>query len=112
MNKDMKKLATLVGASLAASVSVSSANADANPFGLTDMSGGYEVSQFLGDKGKEGKCGEGKCGEGKKKDKEGKCGEGKCGEGKKGKEGKCGEGKCGEGKKGKEGKCGEGKCGA
>jgi uncharacterized low-complexity protein len=109
MNKDMKKLATLVGASLAASVSVTTANANENPFELNDMSEGYQVVSFLGDKGKEGKCGEGK------KGKEGKCGEGKCGEGKKGKEGKCGEGKCGEdkkGKKGKEGKCGEGKCGA
>jgi uncharacterized low-complexity protein len=119
MNKDMKKLAALVGASLAASMSVTSVNANDNPFGMQDLSGGYQISQFLSDegaKGKEGKCGEGKCGEAKKKGKEGKCGEAK----EKGKEGKCGEGKCGEAKKkGKEGKCGaakdkgkEGKCGA
>ncbi len=125
MNNDLKKLTALVGASLAASLAVTQANA--NPFALTDMDQGYEIMQG-GDKDKEGKCGEGKCGEGKcgedkKTKKEGKCGEGKCGEGKCGedkktkKEGKCGEGKCGEGKCGedkktkKEGKCGEGKCG-
>ncbi len=86
------------------------AQAQANPFGYSEMQAGYQIVDG------EGKCGEGKCGENMKKSaKEGKCGaqkkamkEGKCGEG------KCGEGKCGEAmKKGaKEGKCGEGKCGA
>ncbi len=84
-----KPLAIAMGATFAAALSASPvANADANPFGMQNLSGGY--MQLA-----EGKCGEGKSG------KEGKCGEGKCGEG------KCG-GKSG---KDKEGKCGEGKCG-
>ena len=90
---ELKPIAAAVGAALTASViTMPTANADANPFGMTDLSSGYMVAEM-----EEGKCGEGKCGEGK-------CGEGKCGEG------KCGEGKCGE-KKAEEGKCGEGKCG-
>ncbi|NVK86711.1 MAG: hypothetical protein HWE13_01230 [Gammaproteobacteria bacterium] len=59
MNKDMKKIAALVSTSLAASLSVGAANADANPFGIQELDGGYQIAQFLG----EGKCGEGKCGE-------------------------------------------------
>ena len=98
-NNTLKKsLAVAMGASFAAAMAVSPvANADSNPFGMSNLSGGY--MQLA-----EGKCGEGKCGEGKMKT-EGKCGEGKkaeaegkCGEGKTKKEGKCGEGKCGEGK--------------
>jgi uncharacterized low-complexity protein len=46
---------------------------DANPFGVTDLEGGY----MLAAKDAEGKCGEGKCGD--DKGAEGKCGEGKCG---------------------------------
>jgi len=93
--------------------------ADANPFGMSELSNGY-MQLAEGKCGaskttkKEGKCGEGKCGGSKKADhpKEGKCGEGKCGTDKHAKEGKCGEGKCGGDKKSsKEGKCGEGKCG-
>ncbi len=95
---ELKPIAAAVGAALTASViAMPTANADANPFDLTELSSGYMVAG-----NHEGKCGEGKCGESKagaKKMKDGKCGEGKCGEG------KCGEGKCGEGK------CGEGKCG-
>ncbi len=107
-DKSFKKpLAIAMGATFAAALSASPvANADTNPFGMQNLSGGYVQLA-------EGKCGEGKCGGGMKdKDKEGKCGEGKCGGGMKDKdkEGKCGEGKCG-GDKGKEGKCGEGKCG-
>ena len=91
-----KPLAIAMGATFAAALSASPvANADTNPFGMQDLSGGY--MQLA-----EGKCGEGKCGEGKSK-KEGKSGEGKCGEGKSKKEGKCGVGKSGEGKKKKEG---------
>ena len=108
----MKPLAAALGAVFAASlVSLPAANADANPFGMTQLSSGYMVA----DSHKEGKCGEGKCGGDKKTEgkAEGKCGEGKAAakaktEGKT--EGKCGEGKCGGDKK-KEGKCGEGKCG-
>lgn len=114
MNK--KNLAGLIGASLAASVSLAPLAAQANPFGATDLNSGYQNQTFFGDKG-EAKCG------GDKAKKEGKCGgdkakkEGKCGEGKAKKEGKCGEGKCGaKNKAKKEGKCGaekskEGKCG-
>ena len=110
---ELKPVAAAVGAALATSVlTLPTANADENPFGMTELSSGYMVA--YGEEGKcgEGKCGEGKCGEGEGE--EGKCGEGKCGEGE-GEEGKCGEGKCGEGKggegEGEEGKCGEGKCG-
>ena len=86
------------------------AQAQANPFGYSEMQAGYQIADG------EGKCGEGKCGEEMKKGaKEGKCGEGKCGAQMKAqKEGKCGEnmkakeGKCGENMKAKEGKCGEG----
>jgi len=116
--------ATIVAASLAAAGNVSAA---ANPFGISDLKGGYGQIQLA-----EGKCGgnavskaahEAKCGGAKadavKKAAEGKCGEGKCGSGMtKAAEGKCGEGKCGadmakgKAKKAAEGKCGEAKCGA
>jgi len=93
MKKTMKKsLSTAAGITFVAAMSASPvANADANPFGMQNLEGGYMHVA-------EGKCGEGKCGEGKKAKKEGKCGEGKCGEGMKegkAKEAKCGEGKCG-----------------
>ena len=96
--KSMTTLSIAAGTAFVASLAIGNvANAaDANPFAMNELSGGYM------------QLAEGKCGEGKKVIKEGKCGEGK----KVIKEGKCGEGKCGEGKKViKEGKCGEGKCG-
>ena len=112
----LKPTAIAIGATFAGGLVLSqAANADDNPFGMTELSSGYQVAASH----KEGKCG----GEGKSEEMEGKAGkEGKCGEG------KCGEGKCGEGKgahthgedgdaakkeesKGGEGKCGEGKCG-
>ncbi|QSX33316.1 hypothetical protein JYB87_16565 [Shewanella avicenniae] len=91
----------------------------ANPFSMTQLASGYQLTPDGPDKAKEGKCGEGKCGAEKKAEKEGKCGEGKCGadkaamkmdkkaakemkQGDKMKEGSCGaehkmqhEGKCG-----------------
>ncbi len=86
---ELKPVAAAVGAALATSVlTMPTANADENPFGMTELSSGYMVAY-----GEEGKCGEGKCGEGKcgeEKAEEGKCGEEKA------EEGKCGEGKCGE----------------
>lgn len=106
-------VATAFGAGIALSPM---AMADGNPFGATQLSGGY--MQIADAHAGEGKCGEGKCG-GDRADKkgEGACGEGKCGgdKAKKG-EGSCGEGKCGGDAKGAkaekaEGKCGEGKCG-
>ena len=49
--------------------------ANANPFAMTQLSSGYELSSTF-----EAKCGEGKCGGDKPaKAGEGKCGEGKCG---------------------------------
>jgi len=109
-------VATAFGAGIALSPM---AMADSNPFGATQLSGGY--MQIADAHAGEGKCGEGKCGDDKKAEKkgEGSCGEGKCGDDKADKkgEGSCGEGKCGgdkaEGAKADkaEGKCGEGKCG-
>ena len=116
-----KSLAIAVGTALGASLALSPlAIADSsNPFGATELSGGY--MQLAGGHAGEGKCGEGKCGGDKADKAEGSCGEGKCGgdashEGKAKSEGSCGEGKCGgdashEGKAKTEGSCGEGKCG-
>ncbi|HIA09116.1 MAG TPA: hypothetical protein EYN73_08655, partial [Chromatiaceae bacterium] len=91
-NHSMKPIAGALGAALVCSLGgIQVAQADTNPFGMTDLSAGY--LQLA-----EGKCGEGKCGgEKAKKAMEGKCGEGKCGgdKAKKSMEGKCGEGKCG-----------------
>ena len=80
MNKFISvALATLFAASLSFSVL-----ATENPFGMSDLDHGTQLSMSSKP--------EGKCGDGKKK--EAKCGEGKCGGDKK-KDGKCGEGKCG-----------------
>ena len=88
-----KPLAIAVGAALAAGLgTMTVANAEENPFGLSKLSTGYMCA--CPEKEGEGKCGEGKCGG--EKSGEGKCGEGKCG-GEKSGEGKCGEGKCGGG---------------
>ncbi len=97
---ELKPLVVAVSAALATGTfAISAANADENPFQMTELSSGYMVADAHGtaqeeateeEKAKEGKCGEGKCGEGKcggeKSDadtpEEGKTGEGKCGEGK------------------------------
>ncbi len=119
MSKQTTKstLATVVGVTLMGSLALSTTTQAAeNPFGLTELDGGYMQLAM-----NEGKCG------GEMKGAEGKCGgdkmgaEGKCGGDKQSKEGSCGgdmkakEGSCGESmeKTGKsmEGKCGEGKCG-
>jgi uncharacterized low-complexity protein len=105
---NMKKLTTVAAsAAIVATFSAGNVNAGENPFGMQELSTGYNVAMSEGTCG-EGKCGEGKCGDKAKakvddvkaKAKEAKCGEGKCGEGKcggdKAKEAKCGEGKCGE----------------
>lgn len=84
---EMKPIAAAISAALATTlVAIPTANADENPFGVTDLAAGYEIAY-----GDEGSCGEGKCGEGKCGESEG---EGSCGEADD--EGKCGEGKCGE----------------
>jgi len=87
------------------------ANAEVNPFAMTELSSGYmQVAQADEKKGtmkmKEGACGEGKCGASMMpKGALEKTSEGKCAGNKpmpkakkadmKGMEGKCGEGKCG-----------------
>ena len=100
---ELKPISAAIGAALTASViALPTANADENPFTLTDLSSGFMVAGDAEGSCGEGKCGEGKCGE--NKDGEGACGEGKCGEAaeKGAEEGSCGEGKCGEGKCGEE----------
>ncbi len=90
---NLKTLSLASGAALALSVASSTVlAADNNPFGMTELNGGYQVAM------NEGKCGEGKCGGSKAKETEGKCGgdkakktEGKCG----GSKAKETEGKCG-----------------
>ncbi|MDA0272938.1 MAG: low-complexity protein [Proteobacteria bacterium] len=84
-----KSLSIAVGTALGVSLALSPmAFADSsNPFGATELSGGY---MQLAD----GHAGEGKCG-GDKAKTEGSCGEGKCGGDKAKTEGSCGEGKCG-----------------
>ena len=89
--KSVKPVAAAIGAAFVGSMLMAgSASADTNPFGLSELNGGYAqiadghmVGKCGGDKGAEGKCGgdkgaEGKCG-GDKKAAEGKCGAGKCG---------------------------------
>ena len=79
-------VASALGVAFAGSMLIGGAQAGTNPFGLTELDGGYmQVAS-------EGKCGA-------KSESEGKCGgksesEGKCG-GKSDSEGKCGQGRCG-----------------
>jgi uncharacterized low-complexity protein len=92
MNKKFTKkpLAAAIGTAVAATISMAPiANAEQNPFGMTDLSQGYmELAEA--EKKTEGSCGEGKCGGEMKKQAEA--------EAEKKTEGSCGEGKCGEGK--------------
>ena len=117
--KPTKPVATAIGAAFAGSILIAGgANAAENPFGLSELAGGY--AQLAGNH-VEGKCATGRCG-GSAKMADGKCAAGRCGGSAKMTEGKCGTGRCGgnaemaEGKdrggaKMTEGKCGEGKCG-
>lgn len=115
--KNIKTFSLASGTALVLGMASSSVlAADSNPFGMTSLSGGYQVAV------NDGKTGEGKCGgkeaADKAKDAEGKCGEskqakeaeGKCGEAKEA-EGKCGGNKTESKPKVQEAKCGEGKCG-
>ena len=92
-NNTRKPLSLALGAAFASALTVGGATAAENPFGQTELPGGYMVAEAQGDKAKmEGKCGEGKCGAMQKdKMKEGMCGEMHKNQA----EGKCGEGKCG-----------------
>jgi len=112
--KLIKPVSIAVGTAFVATVAAGNVSAenDANPFAINELSGGYMQLAYGGGESKDkegaGKSGaEGKCG-GEKAEKEGKCGEGKCGSDMK----KNMEGKCGGEKAEKEGKCGEGKCGS
>ena len=86
----MKPVAAAIGAAFVGSMMLAgSASAASNPFGLSELNGGY--AQIAGNEGKCGgsmsteKAAEGKCGGAMPTDKpaEGKCGAGKCGGSKK-----------------------------
>ena len=85
-----KLLALIAGLTLSAALTMGSAQAAENPFGVSNVDKVQHVAMSSI----------------------------KCGDGKEAKEGKCGgskdskEGKCGDGKTKKDGKCGAGKCGA
>lgn len=99
--RSMKPMAAAIGAAFVTSfATLPAGNAQENPFGVTQLSGGYMVAE----KG----MGEGKCGGMKNEAQQKSDKEGACAGMKKAKEGKNGEKVTG---KGKEGKCGEGKCG-
>jgi uncharacterized low-complexity protein len=110
MKSKLNPIASALGITLAATIAATPiAQADQNPFGVSEMSSGYMLAGAEEGKCGEGKCGEGKCGDEMKKGaEEGKCGEGKCGEGKaKGHDKDKAEGKAKGHDKDKEGKCGE-----
>jgi len=117
--KKFNKTTFVIGSSIiVSSAAINTANADSNPFSVSDLSSGYmnvaeaTSSQEAMGKMTEGKCGEGKCGENKAKSAMSKSIEAKCGANKaeasmekSAATDKVSEGKCGEGK-GKEGSCG------
>jgi len=68
-NKKFNINSLATGAALAMSLASGSLlAADVNPFGMSNLSQGYQLSA------NEGKCGEGKCGGNKSTSSEGKCG--------------------------------------
>ena len=89
-NQCRKPVAAAIGAAFAGSMLLTAgASAAGNPFGLSELNGGY--AQIAS--GQEGKCGAGKCGGSMPKGAEGKCGAGMCGANmQKGAEGKSGAG--------------------
>jgi len=94
-NNHLKRLSLITGAALAMGVSAgASASVDVNPFGMTELSQGFQLA-----------ASEAKCGASMDKTTEGKCGDSKA---------KAAESKCGDSKKAKpaESKCGQAKCGA
>jgi uncharacterized low-complexity protein len=115
-------LAAAMGAAVLSTFSATAVNAEANPFGMTEMSAGYmQVAEA--DKAAEMACGAAMGGMEKPKAAEGACAGNKKTDAAKPVEGKCGESKCGammqDGKmkpgmeaacgammKGKEGSCG------
>ena len=97
--KSLKPVVAAIGAAFAGSMLLAgAAGAAGNPFGLSELNGGYAQ---IADNKMEGKCGgskaampEGKCGGTKATMPEGKCGGSKAAM----PEGKCGAGKCGAAK--------------
>ncbi len=117
-------LAAAMGAAFLSTFAATAVNAEANPFGMTELSNGY-MQVAAADKAAEMKCGAEMGGMEKPKAAEGACaGNKKPDAAKKGPEGKCGEGMCGammqggKMKPGMEASCGammkgkEGSCGA
>jgi uncharacterized low-complexity protein len=119
-------LAAAMGAAFISTVAASAVNAEANPFGMAELSSGYmQVAAESSQKAGEMSCGanmggmtkpkaaEGACAGNKKPAAETKAADGKCGAGKCGammKDGKMKEGmemSCGAMMKGKEGACGD-----
>ncbi len=115
-------LAAAMGAAFLSTFAATAVNAEANPFGMTEMSAGY-MQVAAADKAAEMACGAAMGGMEKPKAAEGACAGNKKTEAPKATEGKCGESKCGammqDGKmkpgmeaacgammKGKEGSCG------
>ena len=90
--KSLKPVVAAIGAAFAGSMLLAgAAGAAGNPFGLSELNGGY--AQIADNKM------EGKCGGSKAAMPEGKCGTGKCGGTKAAMpEGKCGAAKCGANK--------------
>jgi hypothetical protein len=113
MKKITTPFAVAMGAALISSFAATAVNAEANPFGVTELSSGYmqvaaaEMACGAGMKMEKPKTAEGACA-GKKSEAGVKSPEGKCGgmmEGDKMKQGM--ESSCGAMMKGKEGACGE-----
>jgi uncharacterized low-complexity protein len=113
MKKITTPFAVAMGAALISSVAATAVNAEANPFGVTELSSGYmqiaaaEMACGAGMKMEKPKTAEGACA-GKKSEAGAKTPEGKCGDmmdGDKMKQGM--ESSCGAMMKGKEGACGE-----
>ena len=106
---ESKKIAAVVSAALASTISASAVSADQNPFQILPLDTGYMVAYEEGGQGspdttveREGSVGDDKLGSGQ-------CGEGKCGtnatSGKGELKGSTGNNKLADGK------CGEGNCG-
>jgi uncharacterized low-complexity protein len=116
-------LAAAMGAAFLSTFAATAVNAEANPFGMTELSTGY-MQVAAADKAAEMACGAAMGGMEKPKAAEGACAGNKKTEAPKATEGKCGEGKCGammqggKMKPGMEASCGammkgkEGSCGA
>ncbi len=115
-------LATAMGTIVVSAFTSTPANAEANPFAITEMSDGYmQVAQNnynvvpwggkSAKKANEASCGEGKCGAMMNGNKMKKGQENSCGAMMKGKEGSCGD-IDNASNKAAEAKCGEGQCGA